>query len=145
MSLDAVTSDGAVVLTGGSIYSVDSADQSTVSSWSSGDPLAVSQSGDQITNTSTGETATVTNVGKSSDANPYSATGDHTQQTNSNDGSIVVLDDGSIWYVEPSAQSISSNWTDAASITVNDTSGSDYQLVNTDDQSTVQARYIGDE
>ena len=145
-SLDAVTSDGAVVVTSGSIYSVDGADQSTVSAWSSGDPLSVSPAGDRIANTSTGDTASVTYVGSSSNAAVYSNTGDHTQATNSDDGSIVVLDDGSIWEVKAPDQSTSSGWADGSSVTVNEhPGGTNYTLVNTDDQSSVQADYIGDE
>jgi hypothetical protein len=120
--------------------------QSPDSSWSTGDPIAAAQAGDSITNLSNGDQVTVTSVGKSSDANPYSGTGDHTQDTNSSDGSVIVLEDGSIWEVSASDQPTAAIWNDDSSITVNETSsGSSYELVNTDDQATVQANYLGNE
>jgi hypothetical protein len=142
-----MTSDGAVLtLDDGSVYSVDAADQSTVSSWSQGDQVSVAGTGDAITNLSTGEKVTVTSVGNSSDTNVYPNTGDHTQTTNSSDGSIIVLEDGSIWIVAPTDQATTSLWLDTASITVNDGSSTPaYDLVNTDNQETATANYIGQE
>jgi hypothetical protein len=128
------------------MYSVDAGDQPTVSVWSAGDPVSLSASDDQLTNLSNGNTVTVTNIGTSSDANPYPKTGDHSQQTSSDDGSIVVLDDGSVWEVNASDQATTGAWPDSSSITVNAMpSGTSYELVNTDDQSSVQANYIGNE
>jgi hypothetical protein len=146
--VDAVTSDGAVlVLDDGWVYSVDVGDRSTVSQWSSGDQVSVEDSNDAITNLSTGEKVSVTYVGESSDANSYADMGDHTQQTNSSDGSIVVLDDGCIWSVADADQATTSNWTDGDSITVNDSSdgSSSSELVNTDTQEIAEANYVGQE
>jgi hypothetical protein len=79
----------------GSVYSVDPGDQSTVSSWSQGDSVSVSDSQDAIFNTSAGESVSVTSVGDSSDANAYAGSGSSIA-AKSDDGSIIVLDDGSI-------------------------------------------------
>jgi hypothetical protein len=141
-----VTDDGAVLtLDDGSVYSVDGGDQGAVSSWSSGDSVAVSDSGDAITNLSSGERASVTLVGDVTDDNTPSSTGDHTIQTKSDDGSIIVLDDGSIWIVDVADRANTSVWVDATSIVVNDRSGGDYELVDTDDQEIAGANYIGQE
>jgi hypothetical protein len=125
----------------GSVYSVDGGDQSTVSSWSQGDPVTVSNSQDAIFNTSTGEKVSVTYVDDASAVNAYAGSGSSVA-AKSDDGSIIVLDDGSIWIVASYDQSTSSVWVDATSITVNDSGD---KLVNTDDQETVDANYIGQE
>jgi hypothetical protein len=147
-SVNAVTSDGAVVeLDNGAVYSVSSSDQSTSSSWSPGDTISVGANDDSLANLDTNEAVSATHVGDSSNNDLYLNAGDHTQQTNSSDGSIIVLDDGSIWEVaDPSDQLTAALWLDASSITVQeDSSSPPYTLVNTDDQSSVQASYVGDE
>jgi hypothetical protein len=145
-SVDAITDDGAVLtLDDGSVYSVpDSGDQSTVSGWSSGDSVSVSDAQDSIFNTSSGESVSVTYVGDSSDSATYAGTG-QSIAAKSDDGSIIVLDDNSIWIVASYDRSTSAYWTDADSITVNDSGATD-QLVDTDSQGeTVDANYIGQE
>jgi endonuclease YncB( thermonuclease family) len=150
-SVDAVTSDGAVIsLDDGSVYSVDSSDQSAVSQWSSGDQAAVDDTGDAITNLSSGDNVPVTEAGQTDDFGntSYADTGaEHSQDTSSDDGSIVVLDDGSIWSVASADQATTAAWTDGDSIVVNDSSSGigSYQLVNTDTQEAVDASYVGDE
>jgi hypothetical protein len=147
-SVDAVTSDGAVVVLGdGSVYSVDAGDQSTTSSWPSGDPISVADGKDHLTDLSNGDSVAVTYVGDTSDTNSYAGTGaSHSLSTNSSDGSIVVLDDGSIWAVAPGDQATSSVWIDPSSITVNESSQSPpYELVNSDSEDSVTANYIGTE
>jgi hypothetical protein len=146
-SLESVTSDGAVVvLKDGSVYAVDSGDRSTSSSWQSNEAITVDEGEESLTNLESGEKVTAKQVGKTSDANPYPNTGDHTQDTNDSNGSIVVLDDGSIWAVESGDQSMAESWNDGASITVNEESaGGGYKLVNTDEHEIVHANYIGDE
>jgi hypothetical protein len=59
--------------------------------------------------------------------------------------SIIVLEDGSIWEVDAGDQATAAAWTDATSITVNESEGSGYELVNTDDHELIHANYIGDE
>jgi hypothetical protein len=135
-----------VALSEGSVYSVDAGDQSTTSSWSSGDPISVGQGDDTLANTNSGESATVTRIGNTPDGKTYAHTGDHSQRTNSDDGSLVVLDDGSVWDVSSADQTIASSWSDGAPITVTDGSASaGYTLENTADQAPVSARYLGDE
>jgi hypothetical protein len=136
-----------VLLSDGSVYSVDSGDQPTVSGWTSGDEVKVAESGDAITDLSTGDQVTVTSVGGSSDRNVYPGIGDHSLMSNSDDGTIVVLDDGSIWIVAAGDTATSSVWVDATAITANEGSSAPqaYDLVNTDDQEAVAASYVGKE
>jgi hypothetical protein len=85
----------------------------------------------------------VTYVDDSTAANAYAGSG-QSITAKSDDGSIIVLDDDSIWIVASYDQSTSASWVDGTSITVNDSGGTD-QLVDTDDQETVHANYIGQE
>lgn len=146
-SVDALTDDGAVLtLDDGSVYSVDAGDQSTVSSWSQGDPAVVEDSGDAATNLSTGDKVSLTEVGNTSDVNAYPGTGgDSSIAAKSDDGSIIVLDDSSIWFVAPSDQPTSGLWLDLTSIVVNEAPDGSYELVDTDDQEIVEANNIGQE
>ncbi len=116
-------------------------------SWSQGDSVAVADSGDAMTNLSTGENVSVTQVGDTSDHNVYPGPtgGSDLIQAKSDDGSLLVLDDGSIWFVSPGDQATSGPWVDQTSITVNEGSGGSYELVDTDDQEIVEANYIGRE
>jgi hypothetical protein len=142
-----VTSDGGVVvLNDASVYSVESGEETTTSSWSSGDEIAVDQAEESLTDLSNSEHVSAKRVGSTSDSNPYpDAGGEHSQETNASDGSIIVLDDGSIWEVESGDQSTASTWTDSSAITVNEGTASTYELVNTDEHETVHANYIGSE
>jgi hypothetical protein len=133
-----------LLLDDGSVYSVGSADQSTVSAWSEGDDVSVDDSGGTITDTSSvsPEAASVTYVGDENGDYSYSAGGDQSQHTNSSDGSIEVLDDGSIWIVDAADRSTTATWTDGDSVTVTEGQGG-YELVNTNSQETVAANYVG--
>jgi hypothetical protein len=144
--VEAVTEDGGVVvLDDGAVYSVETGDEPTAASWSSGDKVAVDDGEESLTNLANGEKVSAKHIGDKTDTNSYAATGDHTQETRTDDGSIIVLDDHSIWAVEAGDESKASIWNDAASITVNETGGSSYELVNTDEEETVHANYIGAE
>jgi hypothetical protein len=143
-SVDVITSDGTVLLlSDGSVYSVDSSDQSVVSSWSQDDDVAVNDSGDAITNLSTGEKVSVSLIGNESSANIYVNTGDHALRDKSDDGSVLLLDDGSVWVVALVDRVNTGLWLAPSSIAVNEGSGAAYELVNADDQETAEANYIG--
>jgi hypothetical protein len=86
----------------------------------------------------------VSYVGATSDGNAY-AGGGSSITAKSDDGSVIVLDDGSIWFVDPADQATSGPWVDATSITVSQSSDGSYELVDTDDQERVAANYIGQE
>jgi hypothetical protein len=70
-------------------------------------------------------------------------TGDHALRDKSDDGSILLLDDGSVWVVAQADRVNTGLWLAPSSITVNEGSGAPYELVNTDDQETAEANYIG--
>jgi hypothetical protein len=76
----------------------------------------------------------------------YVATGDgHWITDKSLDGSVVTLEDGSRWLVSPIDRYNDATWLVVDNVTVID--GSDpsypYQLIDTDDTSTVDARFLG--
>jgi hypothetical protein len=138
--VDAVTEDGSVLaLDNGSVYSVSSGD---ASSWEN-DEVAIAQDDSSLTDLANGEKLDVSRVGDTSESNPYPGTGDHSLDTKSSDGAIVVLEDGSVWSVDSADQANTSTWNGATSITVNEGSGNSYDLVDTDDQEVVAANYIG--
>jgi hypothetical protein len=109
-----------------------------------GDEVAVGEDDRTLTDLANGEKFDVNRVGDNSDSNSYANTGDHTQDTKSSHGAIIVLDDGSVWSVDAGDQSTASTWQEAPSITVNEGSGTGYELVDTDEHETVSANYIGD-
>lgn len=62
-----------------------------------------------------------------------------------NNGKIIILEDGSLWEVSPLDQIISSLWLPTSSIYVVQTNNPfyPYKLINTDDDESVQAKYLG--
>ena len=88
----------------------------------------------------------MTKVGDTSSGGPYPGAGaEHNQETNSSDGAILVLEDGSVWNVADADQATARVWTDASAISVSqEESGGEYTLHNADDNESVRASYIGD-
>lgn len=99
----------------------------------------MNDAGDTMTDLSSGEQADVTDLGSDGDHNAYSGTGESLQGM-SGDGALLVLDDGSVWSVDAGDQATSEVWTDGDSITV---SASGDELVDTDQQESVSAGYVG--
>lgn len=138
--MEDVTSDGSVLtLDNGEVYSVPSGD---ASGWE-GANVHVSEDESTLTKRDDGEQLEVSHLGATSDSNSYADTGEHTQDTISTSGAILVLEDGSVWSVDSADQATASTWTDAASITVKEGSGTSYELVNTDEHEVVTANYVG--
>ena len=79
----------------------------------------VSQDGSKITKDDDGEQLEVSKkVGNTSSGESYSGTGEeHSQETNSSNGGILVLEDGSVWDVADADQATASVWTDAGGST----------------------------
>jgi len=76
----------------------------------------------------------------------YSSVGsEHHVQTNSNSGSTIVLDDGSMWNIDPVDTMISALWKFSAIITVssNNVGKYDYVLSNSEDGKEVRANFTG--
>jgi len=75
--------------------------------------------------------------------------GGHWIQTNVNNGDFIVLEDGSLWKVDPLDKIDASLWLPVSEISViEDDSGSpgyNYLLINTDDSEKAHAKYIGHE
>jgi hypothetical protein len=84
-------------------------------------------------------------IQKSSTGMYYDVGRDHQIRENSNSGSTIVLEDGSIWEIGSMDQMIAMSWRVSTSITVSSTgSGSyGYVLINNDDEKTVHANFIG--
>jgi hypothetical protein len=139
--VETVTEDGSVVaLDNQAVYSTSE----DASSWE-GDEVAIGEDDSSLTNLSMGDRIEVNRVGDLSKSESYSGSGD-TLDSKSSDGSIIVLNDESVWAVESAGQSKSNTWTDSSSITVDESEGASnsYQLVNTDDHESVTANYIGE-
>ena len=72
--------------------------------------------------------------------------GGHWITENSDDGSVLTLEDGSLWLVDPVDRADTAVWVASTDIVVRDTSPDgeyDYTLVNTDDSETAHAKYLG--
>jgi hypothetical protein len=71
----------------------------------------------------------------------------HWIQENSDNGSMIVLEDGSIWKIDPLDKIDAMLWLPISSITVvtsdNGSAGYEYLLINTDDGEKVHAKYLG--
>jgi hypothetical protein len=145
-SLTTYTDDGAVVeLDDGSVWSIDIADQSTVTGWSDGDAMTTNSAGDTLIDTDQSETASATEIGSMTDTNAYAGSGTSIAALG-DDGSILTLDDGSVWAINDLGdQSTVTGWSDGDPITVADNSDGTYTLANGNDNSTVSANYIGNE
>ena len=70
---------------------------------------------------------------------------EHYIDANYNGGSMIVLEDGSMWEIDPVDQMISASWLFNAVITVRSTNGGkyDYVLSNSDDGKDVHANFLG--
>lgn len=141
-TVETVTSNGEVlVLDNGDVYSVSSGD---ASSWE-GEAVHVSEDESHITKDDNGDQIEVSKVGDTSSGESYSGTGDE-QDTNSSDGAILVLNDGSVWAVENADQATARLWLDRTAIHVSEEESGGlgtYVLHNTDDHESVTATYIG--
>ncbi|MDD2367641.1 MAG: hypothetical protein PHN84_15945 [Desulfuromonadaceae bacterium] len=81
-------------------------------------------------------------------AGAYPGTGSgHWIQTNIDSGEFIVLEDGSLWKIDPLDKIDASLWLAISDITVvesNDGSpGYGYLLINTDDEEKAHAKYMG--
>jgi hypothetical protein len=129
-----------LVLASGDVYST-----SDDASGCENEAVHVSEDESKITKTDNGEQLEVSKVGDTSTGESYSGSGDE-QETNSSDGAILVLNDGSVWAVDNADQATASVWTDSTAIHVGEESGGSgsYVLTNTDDHESVTATHIGE-
>ena len=130
-----------VVLENGDVYSTSE----DAAGWES-EAVNVSEDESKITKADNGEQLEVNKVGDTSGGGPYAGAGEeHNQETNSSDGAILVLEDGSVWAVTDADQVTASTWADASAISVDEEeSGGSYILRNTDENESVAASYLGD-
>jgi hypothetical protein len=144
--VETITRNGAVlVVSPGTAYSVETPYQRTASSFASGDTVTVNEEED-ITDLRTGKRVSATEIGDTTEANVYPHGGStHKLSTASADGSIVVLNDESVWAVSPAGRRTAASWAHGSSIAVPRHSHLLYGLLNTDDHTIVRASYIGEE
>jgi hypothetical protein len=67
--------------------------------------------------------------------------GGHWVQSKTDDGSIVILEDGSVWQIDPLDQIDTALWLEMTDITVVEIAGG-YLLINTDDGEKAHARLL---
>jgi hypothetical protein len=86
-----------------------------------------------------------TNVRKSITGAYSDGGSEHRLEGNHTNGSTIILDNGSIWDIDPVDQMIAALWDSNASITVSSTNGGkyDYVLANSDDGKKVHANFVG--
>jgi hypothetical protein len=80
--------------------------------------------------------------------NVYAGTGDgHSIEKNIGSGQFILLDDGSMWKIDPLDKLDASLWTAFSDITVVESTdgspGYDFLLINTDDSEKAHAKYMG--
>jgi len=138
-TLAAITdNDEVLVLSDGTVWSLESSER-----WSPGDGITVAPGGNSLYDANEGERMSATKLGTTASASPNAAEGEHTLETISGDGSLIVLNDASVWAVASADRSTSARWADAATIEVQEGSGgARYRLVNADDHSSVEAGYV---
>lgn len=87
---------------------------------------------------------TDTNVRKSITGVYSDEDSEHYLEANYNDGSMIVLEDGSMWEIDTMDQMISTSWKFNDIITVSSSGGKyDYVLSNSEDGKRVRANFIG--
>jgi hypothetical protein len=77
----------------------------------------------------------------------YAGTGSgHWVKENIDNGAFILLEDGSLWQVDPFDEIDASLWLPLSDITVIESSsgsvGYDYLLINTDDKEKAHAKYV---
>ncbi len=75
--------------------------------------------------------------------------GGHWIKKNVDSGTFIILEDGSLWQIDPLDKVDAMLWLPVSNITVVESSsgspGYDYLLINTDDGETAHAKYMGHE
>jgi hypothetical protein len=78
---------------------------------------------------------------------PSDASSSHWIQENIDAGSMIVLEDGSIWKIDPLDKLVAMLWLPVSTITIvrsqNGSPGYDYLLINTDDGEMAHAKFLG--
>jgi hypothetical protein len=73
--------------------------------------------------------------------------GGHWIETNAEDGDLIILEDGSLWKIDPMDKVDASLWLETTEITVIESDdgspGYDYLLINTDDSEKAHAKWLG--
>lgn len=111
------------------------------------DVLFITENG-QIAFSNDGISLSATTEKKSGSQTSYAGgSSGHWIQENINSGSIILLEDGSLWQIDPMDKTNAMLWLPISNITIvasrNASPGYDFLLINTDDHEEAHAKYIG--
>lgn len=135
------TADGSIVrLRAGGVFAVLNGDASR---WV-GDTVSVVSNERIMLNHARHDRAEVTYVGDAANPRTYSNTGEHTQESGAADGSLLLLDDGSVWVVPTTGRSHTYTWTEGSVVNVEPGPGGLYKLANPSSGTSVLAAYVGE-
>lgn len=138
--VETVTVDGSIaLLRGGDVYAIVNGDSSR---WEGSTVRVISGGGIMID--ANGEKAEVHLVGSVDHPRTYSNTGEHSQESGSSDGGLLLLDDGSVWAVPAAERHHTRVWAEGAPVNVEPGPHGLYKLTNSSTGTTVLAAYIGE-
>jgi len=139
--VSSITTDGSIIeLTDGSVFALVSGDASR---WLDQRVRTVS-GGAIMIDVASGEKGEAQYVGSVRHPRTYANGGEHNQESGSPDGSLILLDDGSVWSIPPDERSRTSTWAEGASVSVEPGPHGRYRLTNGASGSTVLATYVGE-
>jgi len=135
------TSDGSILrLKSGAVFAVLNGDSSP---WS-GNAVKVIAGGRIMLDPQRHDRAEVSYVGEPAKPRTYANSGEHTQESGSADGSLILLDDGSVWAVQPAGRVHTRAWVEGSVVDVESASGGLYRLTNPSSGTSVLAAYVGE-
>ncbi len=136
-----VTTDGSIIeLTDGSVFAIVNGDASR---WV-GTRVRTVSGGAIMIDVATGEKGEAQYVGSVHKPRTYANSGEHSQESASPGGELVLLDDGSVWSIPPSERGRTSGWAEGAGVSVEPGPHDTYRLTNGASASTVLATYVGE-
>jgi hypothetical protein len=139
--VETTTADGTILrLRSGAVFAVLNGDASR---WT-GDSVRVISGERIMLNARLHDRAEVTYVGDPAKPRIYSNTGEHTQESGSTDGSLLLLDDGSVWVVTPEGRAHTHLWEESSTVNVEPGPHGLYRLANPSSGTSVLAAYVGE-
>ncbi len=137
LTLEAIAGDEVLALSDGSVWSLDSGQ-----SWSEGDTIEVGENEGSLYDATAEESEEASKIGDAGGTGGYAGEGEeHSIEAVSSDGSLLELEDNSVWSIVPAGQATSSTWSDGDSVSVH---GGGPQYTLSDNGETVEAFYVGD-
>ena len=135
------TSDGSILrLKSGAVFAVLNGDSSQ---WP-GTAVKVISGARIMLDAQRHDRAEVSYVGDPAKPQTYSNSGQHTQESGSADGSLILLDDGSVWAVQSAGRVHTRAWPEGSVVDVEAATGGLYRLTNPSSGTSVLAAYVGE-